>query len=184
MKLIFLYGAPAVGKLTIAKELAQLLDVPLVDNHSIVNPIARVFGWGHPEQQRLAHEFRVEFFGTAAREGKSIITTSGGGGEYYDYFIKAVLESVRKNGGDVIFIHLIAPKEVLLERVTHQSRVEKFTIAKKEKLLEIFENNPDVFARALVPEHFEIDTSLQAPQESAQMIVNAIRAQYPHEQWR
>lgn len=176
MRLIFLYGPPAVGKLTIAKELAQLLDIPLVDNHSIVNPIARVFGWGHPEQQRLAHEFRVEFFGTAAREGKSIITTCGGGGQYYDYFIKAVLESVRKNGGDVIFIHLTAPKEALLERVTHQSRVEKFTIAKKEKLLEIFEHNPDVFARALVPEHLEVDTSTHTPIESAQIIAEYVKS--------
>lgn len=177
MKLIFLYGAPAVGKFTIAKELAKLLNIPLADNHSIVNPIARVFGWGHPEQQRLAHDFRVDFFSTAAREGKSLITTSGGGGEYYDYLIQAIRDGVRKNGGDVIFVHLTAPKEVLLERVENTSRVEKFTIAEKEKLLALFEKNPDVFARAWVPDHLEVDTSMHTPRESAEIIAEYVRTQ-------
>src|SRR5690349_15125109 len=120
MRLIFLYGPPAVGKLTVGKELAKRLDLPLVDNHSIVNPIARVFGWGHPEQKRLADAFRLELFRSAAREGKSLITTFGGGGEYYNAFIQATLQAVENEGGHVVFVRLIAPKETLTGRVADQ----------------------------------------------------------------
>lgn len=174
MNLVFLYGPPAVGKLTVAKELAKKLDLPLVDNHSIVNPVARVFGWGHPEQKRLADEFRLELFRSAARADKSLITTFGGGGKHYDAFIQATVRAVRDNGGDAIFIRLFAPKETLVSRVADASRVEKFTIATEKKLTEIFERVPDVFAAALVGEHLEVDTSLHSPDESAAIIAEYV----------
>lgn len=171
MKLIFLYGPPAVGKLTVAKELAKKLDLPLVDNHSIVNPIARVFGWGHPEQKRLANEFRLELFASAAKADKSLITTFGGGGKHYDHFIQATLRAVEDNGGEVVFVRLVAPKEALFARVADDSRVQKFTIATEERLSAVFENTPDVFERVLVDrEHLEVDTSCYTPEEAAEVI--------------
>ena len=174
MTLVFLYGPPAVGKLTVAKELSKILNLPLVDNHSVVNPIARVFGWGHPEQKRLADEFRIELYRSAARAGKSLITTFGGGGTHYDKFIQATVRAVEDNGGTVTFVRLTAPRETLVERVADASRVEKFTIATEERLAEVFERTPDVISPALVGPHFEIDTSLQGPEESARIVAENI----------
>jgi adenylate kinase family enzyme len=37
MKLIILYGAPAAGKLTVAKELAKTTDFVVFDNHQIID---------------------------------------------------------------------------------------------------------------------------------------------------
>jgi shikimate kinase len=176
MKLIFLYGPPAVGKLTVAKELAKKLDLPLVDNHSVVNPLAKVFGWGHPEQKRLGGEFRLELFRSAAKFDKSLITTFGGGGEYYNEYIQQVRGAIEENGGEVIFVRLMAPKEVLFARVGDETRVAKFTIATEERLAETFERIPDVFAAALVGDHLEVDTSLHTPEESAEIIAEHIRA--------
>jgi tRNA uridine 5-carbamoylmethylation protein Kti12 len=43
VRLVLLYGPPAVGKLTIAKVLANKIDYKLLHNHLIVNPIAEIF---------------------------------------------------------------------------------------------------------------------------------------------
>lgn len=175
MKLIFLYGPPAVGKLTIAKELGKLIGIPFVDNHSVVDPVAKVFGWGHPEQKRLADEIRLQLFAAAAASDKSFITTFGGGGGTYDKFIQATLEAVTENGGEVIFVHLIAPKDILLKRVGSVSRTHKFTMTDEATLREKFTTTPDVFARAHVPDHLEIDTSQHTPEESAEIIARHLQ---------
>ena len=175
MNLIFLYGPPAVGKLTVAKELSKILGLPLVDIHSIINPLAQVFGWKHPERKRLGDKFRLELFEAAAKEKISLITTFGGGGKYYDGFIQQVKHLVEAQGGQVLFVRLVAPKEVLFDRVEDQSRVDKFTISDKAVLEEVFETTPDVFEKALVPDHLEIDTSKQSPRESAKRIAEYLR---------
>lgn len=48
MKLVFLYGPPAVGKLTVAQALAQKTSFKVLHNH-LVNDLAEVvFAWERP----------------------------------------------------------------------------------------------------------------------------------------
>lgn len=171
MKLVFIYGPPAVGKLTVAKALAKITGYPIVDNHTLINPLADVFGWDHPERARLADLFRVELFRSAARAGKDVITTSGRGGHSADAFIQNAKHAVESEGGHVLFVHLVAPKEVLMGRVGGASRSKHNKMIKPEELAAKLESTPDVFARALVPEHLEIDASTHAAEHMADMIV-------------
>lgn len=170
MKLIFIYGPPAVGKLTVAKALESLTGIPLADNHSLLNPVAKVFGWDHPERERLGRSFRLEFFQAAARANKSMITTFGGGGETFDDFIKDVCKVVKAEGGEVVFVRLLAPKEVLFERVRHDSRERHAKMRTIEELEEKISRTPDICAKALVGEHLEMDTSEHLPDHMAKMI--------------
>ncbi len=172
MKLIFVYGPPAVGKLTIGKALSDLTGIKLVDNHTLVNPIAHVFGWENPERSRLADLFRVELFRSAAKSKINLITTSGGGGESFLDFHRRIIEAVEGEGGKVIFVRLTAPTKILFDRVRHDSRAAYQKMMTVESLQKIFDQKPDVFARALVPPHLEIDTSLQSAEESAKVIVD------------
>jgi shikimate kinase len=41
MKLIVIFGASAVGKMTVGQELAKLTDLRLVHNHMIIEPIVK-----------------------------------------------------------------------------------------------------------------------------------------------
>lgn len=174
MRLFFLYGPPAVGKLTIANEIVKITGLPLVDNHSIINPVFRVFGWDHPERKRLVDEFRLELFKSAAKADISLITTFGGGGETYDSYIKKVIAAVSESGGQVIFVHLTAPKEVLMSRVNQPSRAEYKNMMTPEIHKKRLEEVPDMMARALVGAHLEIDTSIHPPVESAKIIVKEL----------
>lgn len=174
MKLIFLYGPPAVGKLTVATKLAELTGLPLFDNHSIINPIYKIFGWDHPDRRRLIDEFRLEILSTAAKSGISLITTYGGGGETYNPHIQKVICAVQEHGGEVIFVHLIAPKEVLYARVSEPSRAEYKSMMTPKIHKQRLEEVPDMMALALVGPHLEIDTSTHTPEESAYLIINKL----------
>jgi shikimate kinase len=46
LRLIFLHGLPGVGKLTVARELAQLTDYKLFHNHLAVDLVESVFEFG------------------------------------------------------------------------------------------------------------------------------------------
>jgi hypothetical protein len=43
MKLVFLHGSPAVGKLTVAKALLRMVSVRLFDNHAAIDLARTVF---------------------------------------------------------------------------------------------------------------------------------------------
>jgi hypothetical protein len=67
MKLMLLYGPPAVGKLTIAKEIARLTGFKVFHNHLTVNVVAAIFPRGTPAYRRLLWDIRYVVFAEAAR---------------------------------------------------------------------------------------------------------------------
>ena len=54
MKLIFIWGGAASGKLTVARELAQITGLPLFHNHLVVDALLERLPFGDPEFVRLA----------------------------------------------------------------------------------------------------------------------------------
>lgn len=53
MNLVFLYGPPAVGKLTVATILAEKTGYTLFHNHQIINLLRNVFGFDSKERRQL-----------------------------------------------------------------------------------------------------------------------------------
>jgi hypothetical protein len=69
MKLILLYGPPAVGKLTIAKEIARLTGFKVFHAHLTVDLVASIFPRGTPAYLKLVWDIRFAVFAEAARRG-------------------------------------------------------------------------------------------------------------------
>ena len=44
MKLVFLFGNAAVGKMTVGQELMKITDLRLFHNHMTIEPVLEVFG--------------------------------------------------------------------------------------------------------------------------------------------
>jgi hypothetical protein len=61
MKLIFLYGLPAVGKLTVAKELASATSFKLFHNHLAVDLLLSVFDFGTPPFVELREQIWLSY---------------------------------------------------------------------------------------------------------------------------
>ncbi|MEI6267115.1 MAG: AAA family ATPase [bacterium] len=179
MNLIFIYGPPAAGKLTVAKEIAKKLDYRVFMNHTLVGSIASVFPFEDttPDKKgkddllrnKLARKFRVEIFKEAAKNNINVITTYGGGGVNNSTFFDDTIKSVEKARGKVYFVHLIPNEESILERVESPTRKGQKIDNKnflKKKLIAY--NYYDKYTGS---DHLDIDNSNMLPEEVANQII-------------
>jgi hypothetical protein len=82
MRLVFLYGPPAVGKLTVGRELAALTGFKLFHNHLGVNAVQAVFPRGTESWNRLVGQLWIAVLVEAARVGVDLVMTwAHGAGE-------------------------------------------------------------------------------------------------------
>jgi hypothetical protein len=69
VKLIFMYGLPATGKLTVGQELAAISGYKLFHNHLVVDLLLSVFEFGSEPFVELREEIWLRVFNEAARCG-------------------------------------------------------------------------------------------------------------------
>lgn len=171
MKLILLYGPPAVGKLTVANKLAEKTGITLFHNHMILNVITEIFGFEHPARKVLEYEFRLRIIEEAAKAGKDLIITTGGvGPEYWDRF-REFIGTVEKHNGHVLIVRLTAPKDVILERVEEESRKHHRKLSTIAAWEENAAKHPGVFDTFPDREHVSIDTAENSPEEVVEKII-------------
>jgi hypothetical protein len=119
---LFIYGPPAVGKLTVAKSVVAVRPAfKLFHNHVVVDTVAALFPFGHRTYFDLVGRFRRELIEAAARHGLDLVIT-------YAYALEdeAAVEGysnlVRACGGQLLGVQLTAPPDTLAERVSLRSR--------------------------------------------------------------
>src|SRR5687768_17345766 len=75
MNLVFIYGPPGVGKLSVARELARLTGYKLFDNHVSIDCARSVFDFGTKPFWDAVGKIRGAVFEEAAAAGVSLIFT-------------------------------------------------------------------------------------------------------------
>jgi tRNA uridine 5-carbamoylmethylation protein Kti12 len=135
MKLVFIYGIPAVGKLTVAKELAKITDYKIFHNHLTVDLLTSVLEFGTKEYLKLNDKIRLEILQLAAHKKINLIATFCYSYPEDNNFIRKVIKTIEKEGGQVCFVNLECNKEELKKRVKNPSR-SKYKKIKKIKTLE------------------------------------------------
>ncbi len=170
MNLLFLYGPPAVGKLTIAQELAALTGFRLFHNHLTVDLAQALFDFGTSPFGRYLDHLRMEAFETAAREKVTgLIFTFVYSYPLDSLFVEDVKQIVEENGGAVYFVQLVCERAELERRVLAETRQRTNKIKTVEKLqqvmarFDLFKPIPDV-------ESLTIDTTNTPPQDAARRI--------------
>jgi hypothetical protein len=176
--LIYLYGPPASGKLTIAEKLSSLTGFPLFHNHLTVNSISSVFAFGTEPYNDVLHRLRLDVFETAAKTGTSLIFTNNSawrepnGRARFVAFADQVKKTVESHEGRVFFVRLGAPRNVLEERLASDSR------RVHEKLLDVdqFRELLESFDGSLLHnDDLSIDTSVMSAETAAQSIFDALK---------
>lgn len=173
MKLIFIYGPPASGKLTIAKELSQATGFKLFHNHLTQDLAGTIYPEWNDQRYKLVEKLRLDVFEYVAQQGTDIIYTQYYTGDNDDIqFVKDAVETVNKQGGSVVFIEIVADVKDLQERVTNESR-KSFGKAQDIETLQKH-LNASVAVSVEYPKII-IDSSKIDPATAAQMIVDSIR---------
>ena len=174
MKLIFIYGLSASGKLTVARELASMTGFKLFHNHLAVDLLLSVFDFGSDAFVRLREEIWLSVFAEASRsELPGLIFTFAPEATVRPGFIDNVLDTLQSTGGEVDFVQLTCPLATLKQRIDSPSRSEH----KKLTSVQVFEQlhaAGSLGAFHMPSPRISIDTSLCGPTQAAMQIAQAI----------
>ncbi len=172
MKLIFIYGPPAVGKLTVATELSKLTGMPLFHNHLSRNIVKDIYGDKVGEHYDLVDKIRMEVFSDCARSNQDLIFTFVYESPEDDDLVKQYIQIIEAEGGSVHFVQLRGESEDLLLRVDDESRKQLQKLTEKEVLEKIL---PSLQAPVPNVENLVIDTSKNTPEQSANIIIERLK---------
>jgi hypothetical protein len=174
MKLIFLYGLPATGKLTVARELAALTGYRLFHNHLTVDLLLSVFDFGSPAFVNLREEIWLSVFSQAAQSGlPGLIFTFCPESTVRPQFLPNLLANVRESGTELIFVEITSPVAVLKERMAGASRQQHGKLTSVELFEELLAKG--IFASDHMPAPaLTVDTSRLSPAESAEFILKSL----------
>jgi chloramphenicol 3-O-phosphotransferase len=168
MKLVFLHGAPAVGKLTVARELARLTGFRLFHNHLTVDLVSSLFSFGSEPFVLLREQIWLAAFAEAARNNVSLIFTFNPERTVRERFIQDALDVVGLAGGEVVFVELTCTEEELERRIEDASRKEFGKLASIEQYRSL--KDAGAFHFPKLPNGISLDTTNQPAAETAELI--------------
>jgi len=174
MKLIFLYGFPGVGKLTVARELAELTGFKLFHNHLTVDLIASVFDFGSEPFVELREKIWLAVFSEAVETDLTgLIFTFAYDPTVRESFVGNAQSIVESSGGDVLFVELTCSMEELERRLTNHSRQEFGKLTSLALFSELI--NAGAFKNPGIPSpRVVLDITALAPNEAARLIVKEL----------
>lgn len=175
MKLIFIYGLPATGKHTVARELAALTGYKLFHNHLVVDLLLSVFDFGSEPFVALREDIWLSVFEeTATAQIPALIFTFNPESSVGPAFIPNVLEAMKQNDSEVDFVELQCPLNELKSRMDNPSR-QQFRKLTSVPLFEQLHADGVFDTSHMPPPRITIDTSTCTPAEAAEQIARALQ---------
>jgi broad-specificity NMP kinase len=168
MKLIVIYGPPAAGKLTVAKELAEITGYKVLHNHLVIDMVESVFSRENPMFWKLIDDYRLDIIGKASGENGLIMTLVNIKGKD-DSFIQNVIKITKDNGGEVNFVRLTCNQEELKKRLKNNSR-KAYGKLMDEEIFNQFVTQNDVFSQISFIDSLDIDNTKTSAKDAAEII--------------
>ena len=129
--MVFIYGAPAVGKYTTAKKLTKITGFKLLHNHLVRDLVFRFFNFNRENVrgQEIWGSFYLNFVDGVMKEKINVILThTHAHNRVYPTglsslkFVDNIEKIVKKNGGVFYPVHLVCEEKELFKRVVMPSR--------------------------------------------------------------
>lgn len=172
MKLVILYGPPAVGKLTVAQELATLTKFKIFHNHLTVDFLDPIIRYGTEGFFQLLDRIRLAIFETAAKqELPGMIFTFVYAKGHDDEFIRKAIITIENNGGEIHLVRLHCDEKELLKRVVEPSRQE----FRKIKTIDALKKNladDDLTSSVPFGNNFNLDNTSLSAKQAAESIID------------
>lgn len=123
MKVVFLFGNAAVGKMTVGQELMKITELRLCHNHMTIEPVIEIFGkYDGYVTMRLREVIFEEY---AKTDNYGIIFTY-----MWDFdspddwsYTEHVRNIFEEYGAEFYYVELVAPQEIRLQRNITENRL-------------------------------------------------------------
>ena len=168
-----LFGPPAVGKLTVARALAERTGLKLFHNHLVLDAITAVFDFRSPGYLRLRELFWLEAFATAAKEGISLVFTFMPETSLAPGFADRAGEAVERHGGRLRLVELTCGQDVQEARLDAPSRAAFAKLRSVKQMREL--RAMGWLDYAMPPAELVVDTEELTPEAAAQRIQAALK---------
>jgi hypothetical protein len=171
MKLLYLHGAPASGKRTVAEALVRLTEGRLFDNHAAIDFSRTVLNFDGPGFWDLVHSVRLVALEKAAEHATPLVVQTSCYSHPEDLPLVEDFERVvARHGGLFLPVFLTCSTNTLEERVGNADRLARRKVGSKEALANCLSRwNLVPVPRANC---FTVDTDRTSPAEAAATIVS------------
>jgi hypothetical protein len=125
MKVVFIIGNAAVGKMTVGQELMKITGLRLFHNHMMIEPVLEIFGTFNGKAINRLREVVFEEFASSDHAG-IIVTYMWAFDMQSDWdYIEHVKNVFRQRNSTVEFYHveLVASKEIRMQRNITENRL-------------------------------------------------------------
>src|SRR5262245_15108316 len=171
MRLLFIYGPPAAGKLTVANEVAKRTGFKVFHNHLSIDAVLPVFEFGTKPFNRLVELIRVETVAEAARENVDLIFTFCYAKGLDEELVAKVERAAKENGAEVHYVLLTCSPEELKRRIVLEDR-KKFKKANSVEMMEMFLERYDLSSPVPLVDSLTIDNTELSAAEAAEQLID------------
>lgn len=124
MKLVFILGDAAVGKMTVGQELMKITDLRLFHNHMTIEPVLEVFGEWNFEAISGCRDIIFEEFAKSGKYG-IIATFMIAFDEHEDWdYLEHIKDIFKPYDTEFYYVELYAPQEIRLQRNVSENRLQ------------------------------------------------------------
>lgn len=124
MRLLFVFGAHAAGKMTVGQAVSRLTPMKLFHNHMTIEPVIELFGaYNGAAVERLRQVVFEEF---AKTDNYGLIFTFIWAFDvpYDEEYVRRLSKMYEDAGAQVDYVELVAPQEVRLVRNRTENRLQ------------------------------------------------------------
>ena len=123
MKLVFILGDAAVGKMIVGQELMKITDLRLFHNHMTIEPVIEIFGYFEPKTIIELRDVIFRSFAASDNYGM-IFTMMMAFDQENDWnYLEHVKSFFEPYGTEFYYVELIAPQEIRLQRNITENRL-------------------------------------------------------------
>ncbi len=179
-KLLILFGPPAVGKMTVGKELSALTGMKLFHNHMTIELVLPFFEFGTPPYLRLVKTFRrmiVEEVAQSDQPGLIFTYVWALNMDSDRQFLQSIVDIFRQQGAAVYFVELQATLDERLARNKTEYRLsqkpsKQDVVWSEQNLLELEANYQMNSAGDLAVDghYWKLDNTHLSPEAAARQI--------------
>ena len=177
MKLVFILGDAAVGKMTVGQALIKITDLRLFHNHMTIEPVIEIFG---KYDSKTINELRELIFTNFAASNNygMIFTLMMAFDQKSDWdYLEHIKNIFSPYGTEFYYVELIASQEIRLERNATENRLKnkpskRDLITSNQRLIDDDRKYRCVSYEGEMPfeNYLRIDNSDKSPDEVALLI--------------